>query len=250
MQTIIELCRKIRDNRKIPLKIPVLEVKVIHRDPNYLDCLNPLIPYIKEELNCFNVSLELERPENVQLTCIPNNEVLGRRLKKQFNKEFKDTVNNLPSDLIAEYEVRKSVMVNGVELGEGDLFVRRSFKGENPDLSAAGDNDAIVVVDCKMNDELLQVGIAREFANRVQKLRKSSGLQVEDEVVLYFSQPGAYFENLLQAQSDLIGGILRIPFVSIAEKLEHQVFISKGELENEEEKIEFSLYWRHPPAQN
>eukprot|EP00358_Blepharisma_japonicum_P004617 CAMPEP_0202945282 /NCGR_PEP_ID=MMETSP1395-20130829/6269_1 /ASSEMBLY_ACC=CAM_ASM_000871 /TAXON_ID=5961 /ORGANISM="Blepharisma japonicum, Strain Stock R1072" /LENGTH=539 /DNA_ID=CAMNT_0049645113 /DNA_START=1582 /DNA_END=3197 /DNA_ORIENTATION=- len=240
MQTIIELCRKVRDVKKIPLKTPVNEVKIIHRHSHYLDSLAPLIPYIKEELNCFNITFELERPENVSLTAVPNNAVLGGRLKKQFNKEFRDTINNLPSNLIEEYEVNKRIEILGVAIEEGEIFVRRAYKGENPDLGAAGDNDVIVVVDCKMNEELLLVGTAREFANHVQKLRKSSGLQVEDDIVLYFSQAGPYYGKLLEDKGELIRGILKIPILPLSQKEDDQIFIAKEEIQHEEEKLEFS----------
>lgn len=251
MQTVIELCRKIRDTKKIALKIPVNEVKILHRDRNYLDSLVPLIPYIKEELNCFNVTLEEERPENVSLTAIPNNVVLGGRLKKQFTKALITTINNLPSDLITEFEVNKTITVQGVQIQDGELFVRRTYKDSgNPDFGAAGDNDVVVVVDCKMNEELLQVGTAREFANHVQKLRKASGLQVEDDIVLYYSQPGQYYGKLLADQENLIRGILKIPILHLSEKSEDQVFIAKQEIDHEEEKIEFSLYWKTAPISN
>lgn len=64
--------------------------------------------------------------------------------------------------------------------------VLRDFKapdGVGPDdMDAGGDGEVLVVLDLRMDDSLLDAGLAREVVNRFQKLRKSSGLTVQDKV--------------------------------------------------------------------
>ncbi|PVU85765.1 hypothetical protein BB561_006904, partial [Smittium simulii] len=51
MQTVIELGRFIREKNAISLKTPLSELVVIHSDPQYLEDVNQLSNYIKDELN-------------------------------------------------------------------------------------------------------------------------------------------------------------------------------------------------------
>ena len=42
------------------------------------------------------------------------------------------------------------------------------------------------MLDTTPDEEMLEEGVAREVMNRVQKLRKSARLQVDDKVTMYF----------------------------------------------------------------
>ena len=43
------------------------------------------------------------------------------------------------------------------------------------------------MLDTTPDEEMLEEGVAREVINRVQKLRKSAGLEVDDKVTMYFT---------------------------------------------------------------
>ena len=48
------------------------------------------------------------------------------------------------------------------------------------------DNDVVVRLDIQVYPELLGEGLAREFVNRVQKLRKKAGLQATDDIDVFY----------------------------------------------------------------
>ena len=49
-------------------------------------------------------------------------------------------------------------------------------------------NDKITVaLDTRVNERLLNEGLAREFINRIQNLRKQSGFEVTDKIILYLT---------------------------------------------------------------
>jgi len=49
-------------------------------------------------------------------------------------------------------------------------------------------NDKITVaLDTRLNESLLHEGLAREFINRLQNLRKQSGFEVTDKIILYLT---------------------------------------------------------------
>jgi isoleucyl-tRNA synthetase len=53
-----------------------------------------------------------------------------------------------------------------------------------------------VALDVNITPELKQEGNARELVNRIQNLRKDSGLEVTDRIVLHFSGPEELEESI------------------------------------------------------
>ena len=51
-------------------------------------------------------------------------------------------------------------------------------------FAAAADSRLKVALDLKLNEELLAEGFARELVNKIQNMRKTSGLQVTDRIKL------------------------------------------------------------------
>lgn len=245
MQKIIEIGRKLRDNKKISLKTPVLDIKVIHRDPHYFESLKPVLNFVHEELNTFDVHFEVEKPETVLLSALPNNQVLGERFQKSFGA-IKGAINKLTNDEILEYERTKTIKINGNDLVEGELMVKRKYKLEEKDLASGGDDDMILVMNCIMNPQLLLVGATRELINHIQKQRKSSGLNVEDEIVLFFENPGEYYTHVIQEQMPMLQSSLKIPIHPVTEKPEGLREICKSSIAHDEENFTYYLYWKNP----
>ena len=71
-----------------------------------------------------------------------------------------------------------------------DFKVPEGFAPE--DLRAAGDGEVLAVLDLRRDDSLISAGLARELVNRVQKLRKSAGLVVTDEVEVFYRAEGVF----------------------------------------------------------
>src|SRR5690606_9735433 len=53
-----------------------------------------------------------------------------------------------------------------------------------PGWSVASDNGLTVALDVTLTTSLKQEGIARDFVNRIQNLRKDMGLEVQDKITL------------------------------------------------------------------
>ena len=49
------------------------------------------------------------------------------------------------------------------------------------------DGPLTVALDTQLNEELIQEGLAREFVNRVQNMRKDSGFEVTDKIIIDFN---------------------------------------------------------------
>ena len=67
------------------------------------------------------------------------------------------------------------------ELEEGDIDV---LQEASSDLVVKGEGAYTVALDPELDDELLAEGVARELVNRIQRLRKDSGLDISDRIEL------------------------------------------------------------------
>ena len=124
---------------------------------------------------------------------------LGARLGKLM-KGAAAAVNSFDQAQIAELEANGSMklIIEGqeIELFRDDVEIT----AENvPGLSVANDGALTVALDITMNEALLQEGIARELVSRIQTLRKESGFEITDRIVLHIQRNGnAAFEQAVR----------------------------------------------------
>lgn len=224
------------------MRVPVQWFKIVHREQSYLDSLEEVIPYIKEELNCENVLLELEDIRTVKLSCLPNNPVLGGRLGKGFDKNLRTAIMNLDHDAIMQYEKEQKLSLS-IDLGPGELIIKRKYCVEDETLESGGNDDVIVVMNAHLTEGLIEVGVARDFVFKVQQLRKTSGLQISDRVELFIGDTTEYFGRVLGNQAELIRNILKIPVREVTEVAEGQKLVAEDVMEKDADRVRFSLYW-------
>ncbi len=183
MQHIILLGRQKRNQEKVKTKYPLAGLTVIHRDQALLDEIARLEDYLQAELNVKNVSYETDEQQYIHLYAKPNSPVLGKRFGKTF-KSFKTLIESLDSATIESYQEQGELMLEGERFGEEDILVfREALEGTN----AVSDRFISIDLDCALNDELIQEGLAREVVNRIQKSRKDAGFNVSDRVSLSFT---------------------------------------------------------------
>ena len=82
--------------------------------------------------------------------------------------------------------------MQGHTLVAEDLRIMYSFSGEkSKELSekyeADSSGDILVMLDTSPDQGMLDEGVAREVVNRVQKLRKTTGLKVADKVTMFYT---------------------------------------------------------------
>jgi isoleucyl-tRNA synthetase len=195
MQRVIELGRLSRERRTVSLKTPLKTLVVIHPDPVYLEDVRSLEGYITEELNIGQLILSSDEAKyNVQYSVSADWPVLGKKLKKDVQK-VKKALPGLSSDQVHQFVVNKSIDVDGIKLEHGDLVVKRGLKDNesSKNLETNTDDDVLTILDVELYPELAAEGLGREIINRVQRLRKTAGLQPTDDVKMEYkvlSDPG------------------------------------------------------------
>ncbi|PGH37108.1 isoleucine-tRNA ligase [[Emmonsia] crescens] len=217
MQKVIELGRIARERRSIGLKSPLKTLIVIHQDQQYLDDVRSLEGYILEELNIRDLILSSDEDKyNVQYSVTADWPTLGKKLKKDAQK-VKKVLPSLSSNDVKRFVADKKMVVDDIELVDGDLVIKRGLKDDSSskDLETNTDDDVLIILDAVLYPELAEEGLAREIVNRVQRLRKKAGLVPTDDVGMEYrvlSDPDNIgIEHVFQTQSKAIEKALRRP---------------------------------------
>ena len=217
MQRVIELGRVSRERRTIGLKQPLKTLVVIHPDSPYLSDVRSLETQICEELNIHELILSSDEDKyNVQYSVTADWPTLGKKLKKDAQK-VKKALPALTSEDVREFVRSKRMVVDGIELVEEDLIVRRGLKENeaSQNLEPNTDNDVLTILDAQIYPELAKQGVAREVINRIQQLRKRSKLVPTDDVRMEYkvlSDPEKIgLEEVFETQGKAFEKALRRP---------------------------------------
>ena len=149
MQSVIELGRVLRDRKTMPIKYPLPELVLIHKDQECLDDVQSLQDYVLGELNVKVLTLSTDKERyGVKLRAEPDHKTLGARLKGAF-KDVTKEIKALSDQQVSEFLQTNAINVLGHELGPDDLRVMYSFDGSSNDkYEAHSDNDVLVLLDC------------------------------------------------------------------------------------------------------
>jgi len=121
----------------------------------------------------------------------PDHKTLGFRLKGDF-KPVMAEIKQLSDERLTSFLEGEKLTLKGHDISMEDLRIMYSFTGEkSKELSeryeADSQEDILVLLDTTPDQEMLDEGVAREVVNRVQKLRKSAGLKVDDQVTIMYT---------------------------------------------------------------
>ena len=143
---------------------------------------------IKTELNIKNVEFVNDISGFASYSFKPQLKTLGRRFGKDINL-VRDILANIDgSKAMAELNEKGTVTieVNGVceALTEEDLLIETV---KLDDYVTDSDGALTVVLETKLTDELIEEGYVRELVSKLQNMRKDSGFEVMDHIIVYVS---------------------------------------------------------------
>lgn len=209
MQTTIELGRVARDRKTLPIKYPLPEVIVIHKDPTYLSDVSSLESNIIEELNVRKLTVSSDKEKyGLKLRADADFQILGRRLKGDFKKVL-DALKDVNEDQLKKFQEEGKLVVAGHELSGDDIKLNYSF-GDHAELSqkyeAHSDGEVLILLDITPDESMLNEGIAREVVNRIQRLRKKAKLVPTDDITIAYeiSQLGPSHADAAEALRQVV----------------------------------------------
>ena len=202
MDTLVTLGRNHREKIAVKAKIPLNEIKIIHRSAALLETLKKFEPYFIDELNFRKVVYNPNEDQFVQVSAKANFPVLGKRLGPKM-KSVGAGIMALSLDNILKLEAGGAVVVDGEEITLADVEIRRAPKGDNANLSVH--QVVSIEVDPTVTPEQEREGLAREIMRKIQQARKTADFQMDDKITLEIACDGLLLEAL-NAHKDMITG--------------------------------------------
>lgn len=178
MQQVVILGRQKRINESVKVKTPLKTLTVIHQDDKLLKEMSKLEEYLKTELNVKNVAYSTKEEDFVVLSAKPNLPVLGKKLGKEMGA-YKALIEKLSSADVSKIENGGKITLNNFDFDASEVLVQRNTK---PGTQALTNRFVTIDLDCKLDQDLVDEGLAREMVNRIQKSRKDSNFNVADRI--------------------------------------------------------------------
>jgi isoleucyl-tRNA synthetase len=201
MSTAQDICSLVRSlRRKVDLKIrqPLSRILIPASDAQLADHIRKVEELIRSEVNIKKIELITDDSGIVVKKAKPNFKALGPKAGSLL-KEVSARIQEWGADEIREMEQNGKVFVKA---GDKMMEITRSeveiLSEDIPGWSVAGNGKLTVALDISLTPELIREGYAREFVNRIQNLRKDSGLEVTDRINLLIINNSEWIEALTE----------------------------------------------------
>lgn len=181
MTQVMLMGRNARERIGVKAKIPLLSMRIIHRDQAVLDALRPLETYMVDELNVRKLAYESDEDAYIEISTKANFPRLGPRLGKRM-KKVAGAISRLSVDDIVRLEAGETLTLEDEPITLDDVQIRRAPKGESKTLLAH--QLVSIDLDDTVTDEQRREGLAREIIRRIQMARKSANLQLDNRIAL------------------------------------------------------------------
>jgi len=193
-QRICSLVHSIRKNSKIKVRTPLQKVLLPVLDEKFAQRVKSVEAIIKAEVNVKKIQYIDDASGLLVKKVKPNFAKLG----KQYGPKMKDVsavINSFVQEDIQTIEKKGTLSKGGFDLVLEDVLISSE---DIPGWSVASENGLTVALDITLTDELKREGIARDFVNRVQNLRKDMGLEVLDKISIEVEKNGEVSSALLE----------------------------------------------------
>ncbi|NNJ70370.1 MAG: isoleucine--tRNA ligase, partial [Kiritimatiellales bacterium] len=190
VMSAVEQGRTLRAEYKLKNRQPLARMHVVCDDEALLANIQELESLILDELNVRAVEFSIDSSELATIQAKPNFKQLGPKLGPLMKKAV-PLINSL-SDQIDAIGSGEAVTVEldgqPVVLTADDIEVVRNPK---EGLAVSAEGSLVVGLDTQLNDDLISEGLAREFVNKIQNLRKEMDFKITQRIHISFSADDA-----------------------------------------------------------
>ena len=172
--------------RKVSIKVrqPLARIMVPIPDKYFREKFEAVKDLVLAEVNVKEVEYIDDTASILVKKIKPNFKTLGPRYGKLM-KEISNAISALTPQEIVSFENTGNhpVSINGrqIVLTTGDVEI---ISEDIPGWQVANDGKLTVALDTTISDNLRYEGIAREFVNRIQNIRKETGFDVTDKITV------------------------------------------------------------------
>ena len=195
-QTITSMVFSLRKKENIKVRQPLQKVMIPVLDKKTEEQILAVSELIKQEVNVKELQLiNAEEASHLIVKQIkPNFKSLGAKLGKDM-KPVAGEISAMNSDQIANLEKDGKMTVAGHEIGLEDVEISTK---DIPGWTVTSEGKITVALDLTLTDELKAEGIAREFINRIQNLRKDKDFELTDRIKIELTEDSPYLQEILK----------------------------------------------------
>ena len=185
-QRICSLVHSIRKSSKVKVRTPLQKILLPVLDKSFADRVKTVEDIIMAEVNVKTIQYIDDASGVLVKKVRPNFPKLGKQYGPKM-KEVSAVINALDKGEIQALEKQGTLSKGGFDLMLEDVLISSE---DIPGWAVANEGALTVALDVRVTDELKREGIARDFVNRVQNLRKEQGLEVLDKIGIEVERDG------------------------------------------------------------
>ncbi|MDX1950099.1 MAG: class I tRNA ligase family protein [Rickettsiales bacterium] len=224
----------IRSKENIRVRQPLKAILIIcNKNVSEEISSSDISSIIREEVNVKEIILQNEFDQYAELKLKINFPILGKRLPDKV-KEI------IPASKQGKWEKLEDgrIKIAGeiLEKEECELQLEPKDKKGAASLST---NDALVILDLEITEELKQEGIARDVVRLIQQARKEADLDISNRIDLSLSVPESY-KNAVAANSNYIQEQTLAVSLDLSGK-KYDRFNNSYEIEKDKIEISFAV---------
>lgn len=203
-QEISSLVHSVRKKERLKVRQPLEKVLIPVLKEDIKGLIEHVEDLIKSEVNIKSIEYIDDTSDLLVKRIKPNFALLGKRFGPKM-KMVSQIIQQWGKEEIAqiESEGQASITIDGetAMLQLEEVLIQSQ---DIPGWSVATDNGITVALDVTLTTALKEEGIARDFVNRVQNLRKDMGLEVQDKIRIQIVPLNETVDNALNHFSEYI----------------------------------------------
>ena len=220
-QQVCSLVLSLRKKEKIKVRQPLQKILFPADKPEVKEAVQHMSELICSEVNVKEIEFVSANHPSLVKSIKPNFKTLGKKLGGEM-KAMAAIVQSFSQDQIRRLENNGTLNVslngNPTDLLLEDVDIATQ---DMPGWLVASENGATVALDITISDALHQEGMAREFVNRVQNLRKDLGLDLTDRIEVLFKSDVAVQESVNHFNTYICGEVLAHSIQTTEDDSEH-----------------------------
>ena len=184
---VSSLALSIRKRNQIKVRQPLKKLIIPVKNILEKKSIESVSELICSEINVKKIEIIDDSSGIIVKYVKPNLKILGPKYGSKIN-ELKNELEALQKnqiDLLEKGEIISLYIFDEkINIAPSEVLI------EYKDIEGwiVANNDKITVaLDTRVNERLFNEGLAREFINRIQNLRKQSGFEVTDKIILYLT---------------------------------------------------------------
>jgi isoleucyl-tRNA synthetase len=227
-QWVCSLVHSIRKINKLKVRQPLSRVLVPVLNENTRQQLASVEDLIKAEVNVKAVELLDDTSGVLNKKVKPNFKALGPKFGPNM-KAVAAGIQAMTAADIAELEkVGSFQLAVGNEITVGDVEI---LTEDLPGFLTAQEGNLTVALDVSISEELRYEGIAREFVNRIQNVRKDQGFEVSDKITISVKTPAELVQKALETNREYICTETQALSLNLLDELHDAIAVEMDEFE-------------------